>query len=524
MTTPIYVVSGFLGSGKTTFLSKILSSYQKEVLIIQFEDGEEELDTNLTNTGGLHLMCWTKEELEKDYEHVISEITKEIEAHEYHEIWVEWNGMEAFSKLERIFLQLRMLPYSYIEKVIYLADVQQAEILLGQTGEGPMSQVASSDIVFVRNEKNIKDINKFKQKLKSISSSLDIRLLPQESIEKEAIKRKFNPNIIWAEIILLAGVLFFFMLPFLEQRGIPVNAVLTMFMGVFLQGVPFLLLGVLLSAAIQIFVPKEWIEKVFPKSPVLGMAAGLAAGFFLPVCDCASIPVFKSLLKKGVALPAAVCFMTASPIVNPVVLISTYYAFNNDIRAVFYRTGLGLICSFLIGLSFLIKKPADFLKEGTETFSYCTCGCYEESETGKGIWGKSQLFLRHAQLEFYDVGKYLLIGIFISSLFQTANLAGLKNLGNSSMPIALFAMILLSFLLSLCSSSDAVVARSLSGTFSFVPMLGFLVFGPMMDIKNVMMLKGYFKGKFVLRLAVTALLVCYAAVLIFGLLGGGMVI
>lgn len=523
MTAPVYVVSGFLGSGKTTFLSKLLNSYQKEVLIIQFEDGEEELDTDLTNTGRFHLMRWTKEELEKDYERVRLEITEEIEAHDYHEIWVEWNGMEAFSKLEHIFLQLSMMPCLHMERVIYLADVQQAEILLGQTGEGPVSQVAASDIVYVRNEKDSKDIKRLKQKLKSISSSLDIRPLAQEGIEKEAIKRKFNPNIIWGEIILLAGI-FFLMVPSLDQRGIPVNAVLTMFMGVFLQGVPFLLLGVLLSAAIQIFVPREWIEKVFPKNPILGMAAGLAAGFFLPVCDCASIPVFKSLLKKGVALPAAVCFMTASPIVNPVVLISTYYAFNNDIRAVFYRTGLGLICSFLIGLSFLFKKPADFLKDGAETFSYCTCGCYEESGTEKGIWGKLQLFLRHAQLEFYDVGKYLLIGIFISSLFQTANLAGLKNLGNSSMPIAVFAMILLSFLLSLCSSSDAVVARSLSGTFSFVPMLGFLVFGPMMDIKNVMMLKGYFKGKFVLRLAVTALLVCYAAVLIFGLLGGGMAI
>lgn len=93
-----------------------------------------------------------------------------------------------------------------------------------------------------------------------------------------------------------------------------------------------------------------------------------------------------------------------------------------------------------------------------------------------------------------------------------------------SLPIALLAMIALSFLLSLCSSSDAVVARSMSGTFSFVPMMGFLVFGPMMDIKNLLMLNGYFKKSFVVRLALTTLVVCFGIVLIFGLLGGGGVV
>ena len=82
-------------------------------------------------------------------------------------------------------------------------------------------------------------------------------------------------------------------------------------------------------------------------------------------------------------------------------------------------------------------------------------------------------------------------------------------------------MMLMAFLLSLCSSSDAVVARSLSGTLNFIPTLGFLVYGPMMDVKNMIMLHGYFKKSFIIRLAVTISAVCYVAVIVLGIISGG---
>lgn len=524
MTTPVYVVTGFLGSGKTTFLSKILKHRKgKKILVLQFEDGESELAADDLAAFGCKKMDWTKEELEQDYEGILECITEEAELHEYQEIWVEWNGMEPFSRLEQIFLQFRLRLFLHIEKVIYLAEVALTNMMLGQTGEGAVSQVASSDLALLRGAGGSGDRKQLEGKLKSIAPDIEIHKLVWKKINQQLGKSGFNQNVIIASAIICLGLALSLAYP-LEQKGIPLVTMLTVFVGIFLQGIPFLILGVLLSSAIQVFLPDGWLAKIFPKNPILGMVAGAAAGFFLPVCDCASIPVFKSLLKKGIPLPAAVCFMTAAPIVNPVVLMSTYYAFNTDIRAVLYRTGVGVACSLLIGLTFLMRKPSDYLKEDGRAFSFCTCGCYEEGANGKGAAGRLQLFLRHAQVEFYSVGKYLLIGILVSSVFQVIDLKGIKELGESSMAASIFAMILLSFLLSLCSSSDAVVARSMSGTFGFTPMLGFLVFGPMMDIKNIMMLNGYFKGRFVLRLAVTAFLVCYVAVLIFGIFGGGVAV
>lgn len=519
MTTPLYVVAGFLESGKTTFITQMLCHCRKkEILVLQFEEGEQELK----ETKHCKLLSWSKNELENSYSQIADDICRVLQHQKFDEIWVEWNGMEAFSKLERIFLQLRMGELFHIAKVIYLADVPMADVLLGQTGEAPVSQVAASDLTVLRNADTLEVRRRFEQKVHSVSRS-EIKLLSSEELKQTVRKKSISPYFTLAAITGIIGILIL-AAPFLEQRGILFNTVLTLFMGVFLEGVPFLVLGVLLSSAIQVFLPKRWMERVFPGNPILGMLMGMAGGFFLPVCDCATIPVFKSLLKKGVPIQAAICFMAAAPVVNPVVLLSTYYAFNLDIRVVFYRLGLGLVCAFLIGLTFFFKRPEQLLRDGTEDFGGCSCGCYEENGELKGIGGKLQLFMRHAQTDFLNVGKYLIIGIFFSAVFQALDLGWLKGLGTIGMPIGLFVMILLSFLLSLCSSSDAVVARSMSGMFSFVPMMGFLVFGPMMDIKNLLMLNGYFKRTFVIRLALTTLIVCYGIILIFGLLGGGGVV
>lgn len=525
MTAPVYVVNGFLGSGKTRFLSKMLRSDElKKILILQFEEGESQLTTSLLQRQDSRHMSWTKEDLETDYEHIVEEITEEIKTYEYREIWVEWNGMEAFSKLERIFLQLGLRTYVHIEKVFYVALAGQADMLLGQTGDGPLSQVAASDMAVLHGSRGLEDEKNLKEVLKSISPTIEINASLKQGFNPKRLKEKRHYNIGFAAVVvLMLGLLL--AVPYFQEKGVPLDTVFTIFTGVFLQGVPFLIIGVLLSSAIWVFLPKGWLEKVFPANPVLGMAAGVLSGFFLPVCDCASIPVFKSLIKKGVPLPAAVCFVAAAPVVNPVVLMSTYYAFNADIRMVFYRTGLGIICAVLIGLTFFLRKSKDFLKDsGRENFTNCMCGCFEETEENPGVSGRMNLFLRHAQTEFYSVGKYLLIGIFISAVFQVSSLQWVENLEGANMPLSVLAMMVLAFLLSLCSSSDAVVARSLSGIFSSTAMLGFMVFGPMVDIKNVFMLKGYFKGKFVWRFCVTTFLVCYAVVLLFGFFSGGVTI
>ncbi len=95
------------------------------------------------------------------------------------------------------------------------------------------------------------------------------------------------------------------------------------FISIFLESLPFLLLGALISSVIETYVSNEKMAKLIPKNKILGSLVGVFLGFFIPACDCAVIPVTKRLLKKKVPINVAVSFMLASPIINPVVLLST---------------------------------------------------------------------------------------------------------------------------------------------------------------------------------------------------------
>ncbi|MDO4293306.1 MAG: permease [Eubacteriales bacterium] len=131
------------------------------------------------------------------------------------------------------------------------------------------------------------------------------------------------------------------------------------------------------------------------------------------------------------------------------------------------------------------------------------------------------LFLSHARNEFFSIGKYLMIGILVSTVFQNLLPATVRTENKSSGIVMLIFMMLLAFLLSLCSSSDAVVARTLGKNLSAGPILGFLVFGPMMDLKNIAMLLSGFRPRFVLRLLLTTFAVSFLILLLFMLMGSG---
>ena len=115
------------------------------------------------------------------------------------------------------------------------------------------------------------------------------------------------------------------------------------FTSIFFESLPFLLLGSLISAIIETYISNETILKIIPRNKILGSLVGVVLGFFLPACDCAVIPVSKRLLKKKVPINVSVSFMLASPIINPVVILSTYYAFYKTNQSIFwYRIIFGI--------------------------------------------------------------------------------------------------------------------------------------------------------------------------------------
>ncbi|AOY05975.1 hypothetical protein BKN48_11925 [Bacillus subtilis] len=266
----------------------------------------------------------------------------------------------------------------------------------------------------------------------------------------------------------------------------------SIFISILIEAIPFILIGVILSGIIQMFVSEEMIARIMPKNRFLAVLFGALAGVLFPACECGIIPITRRLLLKGVPLHAGVAFMLTAPIINPIVLFSTYIAFGNRWCVVFYRGGLALAVSLIIGVILSYQfKDNQLLKPDEPGHHHHHHGTLLQKLGGT---------LRHAIDEFFSVGKYLIIGAFIAAAMQTyVKTSTLLAIGQNDVSSSL-VMMGLAFVLSLCSEVDAFIASSFSSTFSLGSLIAFLVFGAMVDIKNLLMMLAAFKKRFVFLL------------------------
>ena len=285
------------------------------------------------------------------------------------------------------------------------------------------------------------------------------------------------------------------------------------FTSIFFESLPFLILGAFISAIIEIFISKETIAKMIPKNKVLGSIVGVVLGFFIPACDCAVIPISKRLIQKKVPLNVVISFMLASPIINPVVLLSTYYAFYRTNPELFYlRIVFGVLISLVIGIimAFIFKNEKVITSEKAE----CDCHdhehcCHEEHSENKFV-----SIIHYTAQDSFDVIKFLMLGAFIASLVQVLLPRGVLATFNNNLVLSIIVLMLFAYLISLCSTSDSFVGKSLLSTFNETSILAYLLLGPMIDIKNTFVLLGNYKKSFVAIL----ITLIFSIVLVFSVL------
>ncbi len=291
----------------------------------------------------------------------------------------------------------------------------------------------------------------------------------------------------------------------------------TMLISIILEAVPFLLLGILVSAVIQVYVPNAWIEKIIPKNPIAGVLVASLLGIVFPVCECGLIPVVRRLIAKGMPVYAAITFIIAGPIVNPVVYAATYAAFRNRPDIVWSRMGLAVAASALVGLVIWKVVKYNPLKRNAQSAPACSFGEHKEETASRKRYGKGKKLadsMSHAAGEFFEMGKYLMIGSLLTAFMQAfISRADLLAIGQGEASSHLF-MMGFAYVLSLCSTSDAFVASSFLGTFSAGSIVTFLVFGPMLDLKGTLMLLSAFKVRFVFFLSVVIAFVVLAGALL----------
>lgn len=267
-----------------------------------------------------------------------------------------------------------------------------------------------------------------------------------------------------------------------------------MFVSIIIEALPFILIGVILSALVEVFVSEQMIKRMIPANPVLGILTVCLLGIIFPVCECGMVPAVRRFIQKGMQLHAAMTFLVVGPILNPIVLWSTYTAFRNKPEMTYARMGLAFAAALVIGLIiyyFVKSDPLKISKQSSNAIGH-------HHEHGGSGWNKLTQVMGHSIEEFFDMGKYLIFGALLVGLLQTfIPKESLVALGHSP-GSANVLMMALGFILSLCSTSDAFVAQSFSATFSQGSLLAFMVLGPMLNLKGILMMSAVFKTRFVL--------------------------
>lgn len=288
----------------------------------------------------------------------------------------------------------------------------------------------------------------------------------------------------------------------------------TVFMGIFLESLPFLLLGVLLSSLVQSFMKDRWVRRLAHVHPLTGVIAVSLLGIVFPLCECGMIPAVRRLIMKGLPPYMAVSFLLSGPVLNPVVFASTAMAFRGQPEMAAGRMGLAFSVSVLIGLAVYRFLPGNPLKRSLKDGTEGTGGQVNNS-LASGLWRTLPV---QAGNELLEMMKYLTLGALLTSFVQVFVAADkLHAMGEGAVVPYLF-MMGFAFVLSLCSSSDAFIAASFSASFSPGPLIAFLVLGPMLDFKSLLMLLSSFRPVFLLVLALLAVMLVLLGSMAFGAL------
>lgn len=287
------------------------------------------------------------------------------------------------------------------------------------------------------------------------------------------------------------------------------------FLAVVVEALPFMLIGSLAGGLIEIFVPTALIEKVFRQKPVRAIFLAGGLGLFVPVCECAIIPVIRRLLAKGVPFSAAIAFLLAGPIVNPIVLWSTAIAYSYNWQAVAIRLCSGYVIAVSVGMLLsLFFTHANGLKLNLVSGNLNLCGCGEDhGRPGQPLVQRLGHALEHASNDFFTVGRYLVIGAFIASLMRsTVSLETFTGLTEQAW-LAILIMMTMALVLNLCSEADAFIAASFRGLLPDTAQMAFMVLGPMLDIKLVLMYLSVFRKRAILALCLAIPVFVFLAML-----------
>ena len=283
------------------------------------------------------------------------------------------------------------------------------------------------------------------------------------------------------------------------------------FQGLLLEALPFLLIGVGIASLARWLAPGgAWLRQL-PAHPLLGPLTGAALGFALPACECGNVPVARRLLAGGAPVGTALGFLFAAPVLNPIVLASTWAAFPNQPWLLAARPGAALLLAVLLATVLRLLPEAELLdpvllEERRLSQPLAQVGLLERRSGLVGAIGAKvqpvqvarpplQEVLQHGSREFLDLAALLVLGCAIAATVQTLLPRNWLLAVGGAPTISVLSLMLLAVVVSVCSSVDAFLALGFAAQVTPGALLAVLVLGPVVDLKLLGLFRVLFKPK-----------------------------
>jgi uncharacterized protein len=303
---------------------------------------------------------------------------------------------------------------------------------------------------------------------------------------------------------------------------------LVAFSSVLWEAMPFIILGAVVAGILEEFLPQEFITKLLPKAVVPAVMIGALLGLLFPMCECGIIVVMRRLLRKGLPLSCCIAYMLAGPIINLVVIFSTWVAFKDHkinghtigYEMVGMRVGFAFIVAtitgFIIHLQYqkygnaLLKPlavPPAPIGDPRANAEMDAAGVPIAAAANAPPAPKATPFERLGNVsstalhDFVDITVFLILGAVLAALARSYITEDeIKALSDNQPFLAIPAMMVLAVLMCLCSEADAFVAASFT-KMHMSAKLAFLVLGPMLDLKLMLMYTRVFRVRLIVTIA-----------------------